>query len=98
MSCFPDGEGGYLTVWPFPSPRGDELFRTFTMRITRAAISFRPLAGMSCFLYARKFIQKENGFRPLAGMSCFMPLFALLKLSVLFPSPRGDELFQRGEK
>ena len=57
-------------------------------------MGFRPLAGMSCFVWKTAISAPRSSFRPLAGMSCYQITLLYERLWGAFPSPRGDELFR----
>ena len=55
----------------FPSPRGDKLCQVRQQRQkSKAEVSFRPLAGISCVYLHRHGSAGQICFRPLAGISC----------------------------
>ena len=55
----------------FPSPRGDKLCQVRQQRQkSKAEVSFRPLAGISCVHKGEELAERGVGFRPLAGISC----------------------------
>ena len=58
----------------FPSPRGDKLCQVRQQRQkSKAEVSFRPLAGISCVYLHRHGSAGQICFRPLAGISCVRP-------------------------
>ena len=77
----------------FPSPRGDELFHNRHIK-KRGEKSFRPLAGMSCFLAVRSALLRLMFPSP-RGDELFRSSHYSCRSWPRFPSPRGDELFQQ---